>query len=357
MALPPPLVELPPCPGGPGGGSAAVQRRSAGGLVGPHAEDADAHGHGEGAGRGSEGRQGRRDDRRTPADDETPAAEKTPSDDESASEEPAADEPTEKAEPSATPEDSESPSDEPSESRVRDRPRRRRRRARAVEWPPRSSRRPPATTPVITVKVGGDRIGVNGVDAARRASCSGFYAAATGGTRLSSARPTSTATAASSCRTPSLNPPAGNRDRQFWVRQISAPTRYYTNPTLRTGQSTRLGTERLRTASRPAGARRPAHTYSSTGNFMIGTGARQQRRRPAESGRTRGTTRTFPAKCGLDVALVLDLSGLGGRCRRPAAKAAANTFRRLPGRHTVADVAFLVLASVTPLGATQNYPP
>ncbi len=47
--------------------------------------------------------------------------------------------------------------------------------------------------------------------------------------------------------------------------------------------------------------------------------------RPAASGSSRGSIPTLPAACGLDVALILDLSGSVG-AQLPNLKSAANTF-------------------------------
>ena len=67
---------------------------------------------------------------------------------------------------------------------------------------------------------------------------------------------------------------------------------------------------------------------------------------PAGSGSSRASTRSLPAACGLDVALILDLSGSVGS-DLPNLKHGRQHVRRLARRHPVADVALLLLRRLT----------
>ena len=105
--------------------------------------------------------------------------------------------------------------------------------------------------------------------------------------------------------------PAANRNRRFWIQQIGPPAPgTFTNPSLVTGR------RRLRGLAVPLPDRHAAPgdgiTYSSTANFMIGTGNTN----PLASGGIWQNSRinpTAPTKCGLNVALILDLSDSVGR--------------------------------------------
>ncbi|WP_008413774.1 vWA domain-containing protein [Streptomyces sp. SM8] len=113
-----------------------------------------------------------------------------------------------------------------------------------------------------------------------------------------------------------------NEGRQFWVRQVAAPAGWFVNDTFRTGGTVttpyRFQTPRLAAAT----------TYSSTatgpGGFMVGSGGSN---RTASTG-TWQSSRVNPAlpeRCGLRVALIMDLSGsMSGSV--PALKTAADTF-------------------------------
>ena len=81
---------------------------------------------------------------------------------------------------------------------------------------------PPANgnNAVITVKVGGDRSGVNGVTALAGVVL-GFYDAATGGSPVFTC--TSDADGDCSITVPDTQQGGVNRDRRFYVRQVSAP--------------------------------------------------------------------------------------------------------------------------------------
>ena len=63
----------------------------------------------------------------------------------------------------------------------------------------------------------------------------------------------------------------------------------------------------------------------------------------AESGSSPASTRRFPSSCGIDVALILDLSGSVGTGARRSSRRRPNTFVDALAGHAVADVALLVL--------------
>lgn len=193
-------------------------------------------------------------------------------------------------------------------------PRRQRREARTVPSPS-------STTSVVTVKVGGDRDGDRSV-AALAGTELGLYASETGGTPAYTC--VSDADGDCSFTVPGTGDGGANHGGRFWVRQISAPAGWYTNPRLRTQVSTGSSEAySFRTPPLYAG-----NTYSSTDSgangFMVSSGSSN---RTASGGLWQQSRNNpgLPRKCGLRVALVMDLSGSvsGGV---PALKSAADTF-------------------------------
>ncbi|MCQ4207538.1 vWA domain-containing protein, partial [Streptomyces longispororuber] len=180
---------------------------------------------------------------------------------------------------------------------------------------------PTDTTSVVTVKVGGDRNGDQSV-APLAGTTLGLYATETGG----SAAFTCTSDADGDCSFIVTGTGTGGalRGQQMWVRQISAPGGWFVNDQFRTSASTSTTTPyRFRTP-----ALYSANTYSSTATgangFMVSSGSNTYN----ASGGTWQQSRNNPAlpqKCGLKVALVMDLSGsMNGSVG--ALKTAANTF-------------------------------
>ena len=212
---------------------------------------------------------------------------------------------------------------------------------------------PPATgnNAVITVKVGGDRFGVNGVTNLAGVVL-GFYAAATGGAPLFTC--TSDADGDCSITVGETQPGGANRDQRYWVRQISAPSGWYTSATLRTGQSTAAGTEATPYRFQTGTTLQAGNTYRSTANFMEDTGANN---RSASGGIWQNSRNNpvLPSTCGLRVGLVLDLSGSTGPAL-PQLKQAANTFvDSLVG--TPSSMSLFSFSYDSPAdGATVNYP-
>ena len=149
-----------------------------------------------------------------------------------------------------------------------------------------------------------------------------------------------------------------NRDKRFWVLQAgTAPAGYYSNPSLRTGGSSGAGTA-MQYTFQTGTQLRAGTTYSSqnANDFMLSSGNslltasggiwQQSRTNPA-----------LPASCGLDVALILDLSGsVQTAGALPALKQAANTFvDSLAG--TQSRMSLFSFSTISPaVGATQNYP-
>lgn len=178
---------------------------------------------------------------------------------------------------------------------------------------------PTATTSVVTVKTGGDRSGDQSV-APLAGVRLGLYRSATGGSPLD----TCASDAQGDCSfqvtgTQSGGPESGAR---LWVRQVAAPDGWFSNAAFRTG-GTANTPYRFQTPALHAGT-----TYRSTDSgpdgFMVSSGASNQ----AASGGTWQQSRdnpVLPEKCGLKVALVMDLSGsMNGSV--PALKSAADTF-------------------------------
>ncbi|MEU1971682.1 hypothetical protein ABZ477_08490 [Microbacterium sp. NPDC019599] len=226
---------------------------------------------------------------------------------------------------------------------------------------------PTANTAVITVKVGSDRTGVTGVTplAGR------VLVLNTGTTAPSGNRPDGVAgvdpgwalcisDADGDCSFVVPNTQAGgaNRDARYWVVAATgapAPTGYYTNPTLRTGDA--FGNVNNATAYtfRTGTQLRANTTYSSqnANDFMLSSGAV-----PTASGGIWQQSRNNPGldpSCGLDVALILDLSGSVAPSLADL-KASADTFvDALQG--TPSRMALFSFADISPAaGSTANFP-
>jgi len=170
---------------------------------------------------------------------------------------------------------------------------------------------PSASTAVITVKVGGVRT-------------SNAAVAPTQGVRLvlldgssstpppSSASPlsdswaTCTSDAQGDCSfvVPNTGVGGANRDRRFYIEQSGAPTGWYGNPAISTstdGNSFTATPYAIRTGLQL----QAGNAYASTANFMVnGTGVQASSGMWPES----MNNPPMPHTCGLDVALVLDLS-------------------------------------------------
>jgi len=227
---------------------------------------------------------------------------------------------------------------------------------------------PGATTAVITVKVGSDRFGVTGVtnlagvvlqlNEGGFAGPNGVRPDGVAGTGEGWAQCTSDADGDCSFIVPDTAITAGipqaNRDDRYWVVQASVPDGYYLNASLRTGSGTGGGTANpyhFRTGTQL----RAGNVYSSqnAADFMLSSGSQA-----TASGGIWQQSRINPAlvaACGLDVALILDLSGsVGGNV--DDLKTAADTFvDSLQG--TPSRMSLFSFSTQTPAeGATTNYP-
>ncbi|WP_370618096.1 hypothetical protein [Mumia sp. Pv 4-285] len=207
---------------------------------------------------------------------------------------------------------------------------------------------PPATgnNAVITVKVGGSRTGSSGVSSLSGVQL-GFYDNATGGTPAFTC--TSDADGDCSIVVPDTQAIGGsNRNRRFWVRQVAAPTGWYTNPSLGTGETVASDPYRFQTGT----TLQNGQTYSSTVNFMIGTGNTNNE---ASGGVWQNSLANpvFPAQCGVNVAIVHDLSNSVTDAQLVGLKAASAAFvDSLTG--TPSAVSSFTFASSAPAAGAAN---
>ncbi|MEV7964000.1 isopeptide-forming domain-containing fimbrial protein [Oerskovia paurometabola] len=211
---------------------------------------------------------------------------------------------------------------------------------------------PPATgnNAVITVKVGGDRTSLVAVGPLAGVTLQLYDGTGVPTTPVADAWATCVSDADGDCSfvVPDTQFGGANRDRRFWVVQAGVPADWYENPDLGTGGSGATVTPYdFRTGTQL----RPGTTYTSQGSFMLGTGNTNA----VASGGIWQTSRvnpTFPAQCGIDVALVLDLSGsVAGDL--PQLKAAANQFvDSLTG--TPSNMGLFTFSSLAPAAGNPN---
>jgi hypothetical protein len=186
---------------------------------------------------------------------------------------------------------------------------------------------------VITVHVGGDRAPdgsvrpLAGVVLELRTYTG---SASTPGPPVGTSWSTCTSDADGDCSFVVPNTQAGgtNRNARFWVTQASAPDGWFTNPDLRTGTATAAESATQPYRFLTGSSLQAGNIYRSGTNFMAeitsGSAAAQ---RPSSGGvwqQSRVNPR-LPSACGLDVALILDLSGSVG-ADLPNLKAAADGF-------------------------------
>lgn len=220
---------------------------------------------------------------------------------------------------------------------------------------------PGAGEAVITVKVGTDRTGVTGVTnlAGVTLVLNGGQGGPNGtrpdgqtGTNAGWALCVSDAQGDCSFVVPNTGNNGANRDARFWVVQAGVPAGYYANPVLRVGGASGGG-DQLAYQFRTGALLRSGNTYSSLSNFMYSDSNVDN-----ASGGIWQQSRNNPAlnpSCGLEVALILDISGSVGSAL-PNLKTAANTFvDSLVG--TPSRMSLFSFSWVTPgAGAPQNYP-
>ncbi|MEO6996865.1 MAG: hypothetical protein ABI112_02165, partial [Terracoccus sp.] len=212
---------------------------------------------------------------------------------------------------------------------------------------------PPATgnNAVITVKVGGDRTGVAGVTNLAGVVL-GFYANATGGSPVFQC--TSDADGDCSITVPNTQSNGANRDKQYYVRQISAPGGWYANPLLRTGQGDGTQSEATPYVFQTGNRLRNGTTYTSTSDFMLSTG---NTNRLASGGvwQNSRANPVLPNTCGLKVGLVMDFSGSTAAFNADLKGAASTFVDALVG--TPSSMSLFSFSNDSPAsGATVNYP-
>ena len=205
---------------------------------------------------------------------------------------------------------------------------------------------PPATgnNAVITVKVGSDRVGTTGVSNLAGVVL-GFYDDANGTELFDQC--TSDADGDCSITVPNTRGGGTNRDRRFFVKQISAPAGYYANLTLGVGSPVGVQNYVFETGNQL----RAGQTYRSTAEFMFSN----DNNNDVASGGIWQDSRinpVQPAKCGLTVAIVADLSNsVGGDLGN--LKDAATTFvNSLVG--TPSSVALFTFATDSPATGGNN---
>ena len=227
---------------------------------------------------------------------------------------------------------------------------------------------PPATgdDAVITVQVGADRQGTRGVSGLAGVTLQ-LYDGGSGGptTPVAESWATCVSDGDGDCSfvVPSAQPgrfgctgatAGANCDRRFWIVQTGVPDGFTQNSTLRTGDGDGSGSQLTPYQFRTGSTLRAGSTYTSSSDFMIGTGSTSR----SASGGIWQQSRTNPEpvqSCGLRVALVLDLSG-SAQSELASLKAASDTFvDALTG--TPSEAALFSFSTATPaVGATQNYP-
>ncbi|MGW5733112.1 MULTISPECIES: hypothetical protein [Streptomyces] len=216
---------------------------------------------------------------------------------------------------------------------------------------------PAAGSSVVTVKTGGDRNGdatvapLAGVRLALYASESATQPVAAGWAQC-----TSDADGDCNFTVPDTASGGANAGQRFWVRQTAegVPSGWFMNPTLRTGSGSGSGS-----VESPYQFRTPAltggQTYSSTSDFMQSTawssspylasgGIWQQSR----------TNPELPQSCGLDVAVVLDLSASVGSALPQLKQATDKLTNTLTG--TPSRLALFSFDRNSPSTGTTNHP-
>ncbi|WP_350347777.1 vWA domain-containing protein [Agromyces sp. G08B096] len=164
---------------------------------------------------------------------------------------------------------------------------------------------PTDTTAVVVVKTGADRAGTDGSVSPLAGVELGLFATVDAGDPVL----TCTSDSEGDCSFV-VEAASGLLGAQPWVRQIGVPTGWFANPTLRTGPGSGSGSVAspytFQTPTLVAGS-----TYSSLSDFMRSS----SNSLPTRSNGTWQQSRInplLPDTCGLDIALVLDLSSSVG---------------------------------------------
>lgn len=227
---------------------------------------------------------------------------------------------------------------------------------------------PTGNEAVISVRAGGDRTGISAV-AGLPGVVLQLFRGANGAGPVTEAWGTCTSDADGDCTFVVPDAQRGesgsctgagagaNCGAQLYVRQVSTPAGFFTNPVLSTTTTGATGVVRSYEFQTPrlyAGQTVTSGQPGGTGTFMVS----QTSTLPTASSGVWQQSRTnppLPQVCGLDVALILDLSGsVGGNL--PDLVGAADTFvdalTGTPSRLSLFSFSALSPAS----GATANYP-
>ncbi|WP_431836792.1 hypothetical protein [Cellulomonas sp. Y8] len=227
---------------------------------------------------------------------------------------------------------------------------------------------PTGNEAVVSVRAGGDRTGVSSV-AGLPGVVLQLFRATNGASPVTEAWGTCTSDADGDCSFVVPEAQRGssgsctgagagvNCGARFYVRQVGAPAGFFTNPVLSTTTTGASGVARpyeFQTPALYAGQTITSGQPGGTGTFMVS----QTSTLPTASGGVWQQSRTnppLPQVCGLDVALILDLSGSVG-ANLPDLKGAADTFvDALTG--TPSRLSLFSFAALSPAaGATANYP-
>ncbi|WP_162564221.1 MULTISPECIES: VWA domain-containing protein [Microbacterium] len=217
---------------------------------------------------------------------------------------------------------------------------------------------PGAGEAVITVRTGDTRSQSDPNAIAPLAGVQlGLFTTLTGGTQLF----TCTADAEGDCSfvVPDTGDGGVNRDREMYVRQIAPPAGTFTNPQLRTGDAfggdNQATSYSFRVGQNVGGTWqvRAGSTYTTTppAEFMVSSG---NTNRIASGGvwQTSRNNPVLPQQCGLDIALVMDLSGSVNPsivAARDAAKTLVNSMVGTPSR-----IGLFTFAQSAPANNTNN---
>ncbi|MCD0449967.1 DUF11 domain-containing protein [Actinocorallia sp. API 0066] len=210
------------------------------------------------------------------------------------------------------------------------------------------------TTSVVTVRTGGDRTGDAAVGPLAGVRLGLFTDAA--GTTPVTADPwgecVSDADGDCAFVIPDTGTGGSRRDDVYHVKQIDAPPGWYTNPELRTGHGS--GADSAATAYVfPTPALQGGEVYRSTGDFMFDLTVREPLASSGVWQQSRNNP-VLPDRCGLDVAVVLDLSASVGSAL-PDLKQAADRFTdALVG--TPSRMALFTFDRRSPSTGTANHP-
>ncbi|WP_066461043.1 VWA domain-containing protein [Sanguibacter suarezii] len=211
---------------------------------------------------------------------------------------------------------------------------------------------PPATgtNAVISVKVGGDRTSPVAVGPLAGVTLQLYTDGSEPGAALTDPWATCISDADGDCSfiVPQTQFGGANFNRRFWIQQTGVPAGWYANPTLGTGSDGETPTPyQFRTGP----ALVAGTTYTSQGAFMLSTGNTNPR---ASGGiwQSSRTNPTFPAQCGIDVALILDLSGSVAPSLADLKTAANGFVDALTG--TPSSVALFTFSSLAPAAGNPN---